>query len=170
MAKMTVSSIRAQIALLEAKSVRLAQVEAKASVKKVRALMNELGVTLEHLGAKVSGTAGAAKDALLAEPGSAKKASAKKAATKRAGVGTPKYRHPKTGQTWTRIGRAPAWLASVKNRTTYLIDRPAAESTSAPVSAPANKSAKKPTSKTAKAVKSAKTIKNVQEEGCYGAG
>ena len=33
----------------------------------------------------------------------------------------PKYRHPKTGATWTGHGRAPAWIANVKDRTKFLI-------------------------------------------------
>lgn len=31
----------------------------------------------------------------------------------------PKYRNPKTGETWSGRGRAPAWLG--KNRTRFLI-------------------------------------------------
>jgi len=44
MAKLTVNEIKKQIAALEAKAARLAQEETKASVDKVRALMNQLGV------------------------------------------------------------------------------------------------------------------------------
>jgi DNA-binding protein H-NS len=48
------------------------------------------------------------------------------------GPQAPKYRDPKTGATWSGRGRAPAWLASVKDRTRFLIDG-AADSQSAPV-------------------------------------
>ncbi len=33
-----------------------------------------------------------------------------------------KYRHPKSGATWTGHGRAPAWIASARDRTKFLID------------------------------------------------
>jgi DNA-binding protein H-NS len=35
--------------------------------------------------------------------------------------GVPKYRHPKTGTTWSGHGRAPAWIAGAKDRTKFLI-------------------------------------------------
>ena len=59
MAKLTVNEIKKQIAALEAKAARLAEEETKAAVSKVRALMNQLGVTLEHLSSTV-GRKGAA--------------------------------------------------------------------------------------------------------------
>jgi DNA-binding protein H-NS len=34
---------------------------------------------------------------------------------------SPKYQHPKTGATWTGNGRAPAWIANVKDRSKFLI-------------------------------------------------
>ncbi|TCG03003.1 hypothetical protein BZM27_51660, partial [Paraburkholderia steynii] len=33
-----------------------------------------------------------------------------------------KYGDPKTGDTWTGHGRAPAWIANAKDRTRFLID------------------------------------------------
>lgn len=36
-------------------------------------------------------------------------------------VSAPKYRNPKTGETWTGRGRAPGWLAG-KNRERFLIE------------------------------------------------
>ncbi|WP_425273161.1 H-NS family nucleoid-associated regulatory protein [Paraburkholderia steynii] len=33
-----------------------------------------------------------------------------------------KYRDPKSGVTWTGHGRAPAWIASAKDRSKFLID------------------------------------------------
>jgi len=38
------------------------------------------------------------------------------------GAQPPKYRHPTTGATWSGRGPAPAWLASVKDRSKFLID------------------------------------------------
>jgi DNA-binding protein H-NS len=37
-------------------------------------------------------------------------------------VGRAKYADPKTGATWTGHGRAPAWIASAKDRSRFLID------------------------------------------------
>ncbi|MCG5076252.1 H-NS family nucleoid-associated regulatory protein [Paraburkholderia tagetis] len=47
------------------------------------------------------------------------------------GVQAPKYKDPKTGATWSGRGRAPAWLASVRDRSKFLIAE-AAESAAAP--------------------------------------
>jgi DNA-binding protein H-NS len=33
----------------------------------------------------------------------------------------PKYQHPKTDATWTGHGRAPAWIANVRDRSKFLI-------------------------------------------------
>ncbi|WP_287197511.1 H-NS family nucleoid-associated regulatory protein [Paraburkholderia sp.] len=37
------------------------------------------------------------------------------------GPQSPKYRGPKTGATWSGRGRAPAWLANVRDRSAFLI-------------------------------------------------
>ncbi|MBN3851056.1 H-NS histone family protein [Paraburkholderia sp. Ac-20342] len=42
------------------------------------------------------------------------------------GAQPPKYRDPKTGATWSGRGPAPAWLASVKDRSKFLIEGAAA--------------------------------------------
>ncbi len=43
------------------------------------------------------------------------------AATK--GASVPKYRDPKTGATWSGRGRAPVWIAKVRNRDRFLIEQ-----------------------------------------------
>jgi DNA-binding protein H-NS len=111
MAKLTVAEIKKQIAALEVKAQRLAADELKTSVSKVRALMDSLGVTLDHLGSKVSKKVTAVKKAVAG----------KKASTKRAGAGVVRYRHPETGAVWTGFGRAPGWIASAKNRDEFLV-------------------------------------------------
>ncbi|MFL9898891.1 H-NS family nucleoid-associated regulatory protein [Paraburkholderia fungorum] len=73
----------------------------------------------EATGAKMAGTASKVKAA-------AKKASMTVGVA--AGKGQPrgpqaaKYRDPKSGATWSGRGPAPAWLASAKDRTSFLID------------------------------------------------
>ena len=58
------------------------------------------------------------------------------------GPQAPKYRDPESGATWSGRGKAPAWLASAKDRTTYLIDKVTDEPV-APDAAPAKKTAAK---------------------------
>lgn len=41
-------------------------------------------------------------------------------------TGTPKYRDPATGKTWTGVGRAPAWIAAAKDRSKFLVNGGAA--------------------------------------------
>ncbi|ANB73634.1 hypothetical protein AYM40_15660 [Paraburkholderia phytofirmans OLGA172] len=77
--------------------------------------------------------AGGAEAAVVASAGVVSKAKAVgKKASKTVGVvagkGQPKgpqaakYRDPKSGATWSGRGPAPAWLASAKDRTSFLID------------------------------------------------
>ncbi len=112
MAKLTVAEIKKQIAALEAKAARLAEEEKKASVAKVRALMNQLGVTLEHLSAAVARKGAAVRKAIVGK---------KPATAKRAGKRGAKYQDPKTGATWSGFGRAPGWIAGVANRDAFLV-------------------------------------------------
>jgi len=163
MAKITVASIKQQIAALEAKAQRIAADEMKTSVAKVRALMDSLGVTLEHLGIAVSKKVAAAKKAVAGK---------KSAASKRAGAGVVRYRDPATGATWTGFGRAPGWIASAANRDDYLVAKAVAAKAAKAVkkakavktaAAPAKKAAKKSTKKSAAAKPTAapakKTVK-----------
>ena len=63
----------------------------------------------------------------------------------RKGAGVPKYRHPKTGKTWTGFGKAPGWISTFRNRDKFLIDQsgvvaaPSVEQAVAPVAAVAKK-------------------------------
>lgn len=130
MAKLTVPGIRKQIAALEAKAARLAEEETKASVGKVRALMNQLGVTLEHLSSAVSKKASAVKKAIVGK---------KPTTTKRTSKSAAKYADPKTGKTWSGFGRAPGWIAGAKNRDSFLVDKSGVKSAEAAVRAPVAK-------------------------------
>ena len=145
MAKLTVTEIKKQIAVLEAKAARLVEEETKASVGKVRALMNQLGVTLEHLSSSVSKKASAVKRAIVGK---------KPATAKRTSKGAAKYQDPKTGKTWSGFGRAPAWIAGAKNRDAFLVDKSGVQAPDAVVKAPTAK--KKSLVKAAAAKKVAK--------------
>lgn len=142
MAKLTVNEIKKQIASLEAKAARLAEEETKASIGKVRALMNQLGVTLEHLSSAVSQKASTAKKAIVGK---------KTSSAKRASKGAPKYADPKTGRTWSGFGRAPGWIVGAKNRDALLVDKSGIKSPEARLKAPVakNKSAAKKVAKPA---------------------
>jgi DNA-binding protein H-NS len=89
----------------------------------------------------------------------AKAASKPTAAGKAAGKTTakgklpPKYRNPKSGETWSGHARPPAWIKDVKDRSKYLIAS-ADEGTAEPKAAGAKKApAKKATAKKATAQK-----------------
>jgi DNA-binding protein H-NS len=114
MAKLTVAEIKRQISALEAKAVRLAAEESKASVARVRSLMDSLGVTIEHLTATVGKRVSAAKKAVVGK---------KSASAKRVGAGVVRYRDPETGATWTGFGRAPAWIAAAEDREVFAVDK-----------------------------------------------
>ena len=86
------------------------------------------------------------------------------------GPQAPKYRDPKSGETWSGRGRAPAWLATAKDRTQFLIEKPevaSAKSDSAPAKkatkkVAVKKAAKKTATKTA-AVKKASSAKSAKK-------
>ena len=145
MARLTVIEIKKQIAALEAKAARLAEQETKASVDRVRALMKQLGVTLEHLSSTVVRKGAAIKRAI---------AGAKPATAKRAGKGVAKYQDPKTGATWSGFGRAPGWIVGAANRDAYLVSKDKDRASGTGAKAPA---VKKASPKTATAKKAAKT-------------
>jgi len=61
-----------------------------------------------------------AKREVKAANGSASNVTPKAAGSLKSGT-PPKYQHPKTGATWTGHGRAPTWIANVKDRNKFLI-------------------------------------------------
>ncbi|OTP79741.1 histone protein [Caballeronia sordidicola] len=68
-----------------------------------------------------------------------------------------KYRHPKSGATWSGKGRAPAWLINVKNRAKFLIDAEVS-----PVEAPvASKASRKTNAVAKKATATNKVVRKV---------
>ncbi|MCW3587431.1 H-NS histone family protein [Burkholderia cenocepacia] len=100
----TYSELKAEIAALEQQAEAQRQKEIADVVADIRAKVAEYGLTEQDVfGRKRTsvGTAGQKGKAGL----------------------PPKYRDPKTGSTWSGRGRAPQWLASVKNRARFLIDQ-----------------------------------------------
>jgi len=131
MSKLT--ALKKQIAALEAQAERIAKDEMASAIAKVKGIMAEFNLTIEHLTQAAGG-----------------KREAKKTKTKSASVA--KYADPKTGKTWSGFGRAPGWIAGAKNRDAFLVGKSAAAESTA--KAPA--AAKKASAKAAKAVKIAK--------------
>lgn len=143
----TLAAMKRQIAKLEAEVARKTREEMSGAIAKIREIMTTFGLTVEHLTSSV-------RSDVKKVP--TKKSAAKKVKGKRAEAGTPKYRDPKSGATWTGFGRAPAWIASAKSRDSFLIEGaasgPAATVASAKVAA-TKKVAKTATVKKAKASK-----------------
>jgi len=131
MSKLT--ALKKQIAALEARAERIAKEEMGSAIAKVKDIMAEFNLTIEHLTQTVAG-----------------KRAAKKAKVKTASVA--KYADPKTGKTWSGFGRAPGWIAGAKNRDAFLVGKGTAPEAAA--KAPA--AAKKVSAKAAKAVEVAK--------------
>src|ERR1017187_2244469 len=128
MSKLT--ALKKQIAALEAQAERIAKEEMGSAIAKIKDIMAEFNLTIEHLTRAVAG-----------------KRAAKKAKAKTASVA--KYADPKTGKTWSGFGRAPGWIAGAKNRDAFLVDKSSVKATD-PV-------AKAPTT-VKKAVKTAKAV------------
>src|SRR5471030_3337754 len=131
MSKLT--ALKKQIAALEAQAERIAKAEMSSAIAKIKDIMSEFNLTIEHLTQTVTG-----------------KRAAKKTKAKNASVA--KYVDPKTGKTWSGFGRAPGWIAGAKNRDAFLVGKSSAAESAA--KAPA--AAKKAPAKAAKAVKVAK--------------
>ena len=105
MSKLT--ALKKQIASLQAQAERIAKTEMSSAIAKVKDIMAEFNLTIEHLTQSVGG-----------------KRAAKKPKGKTASVA--KYADPKTGKTWSGFGRAPGWIADAKNRDVFLVGKSAA--------------------------------------------
>ena len=110
----TYSAIQAEIAKLEKQAEAQRKTEVASVIAKIKEAIAAYALTAADLGFG----RGAAKAG-----GTPKARSSKKTSTT---IGVAKYRDPKTGKTWTGRGKPPAWIAGVKNRDPYLIERQAA--------------------------------------------
>lgn len=97
----TYKQVRAQIEKLEAEAETLRKQELETVITSMREKIAELGITPEDLFGRKRATRGA---------GAAKPPR------------EPKYQNPKTGETWSGMGRAPAWIQG-KNRDRFLIQK-----------------------------------------------
>uniref|UniRef100_UPI003F492B53 H-NS histone family protein n=1 Tax=Cupriavidus taiwanensis TaxID=164546 RepID=UPI003F492B53 len=96
------SSLLAQLASVNAQLEQL-RAEVPKVVEEIRQLMQEYDLSIEDIAGKPS-----------VEP------AARAVPTKTKAAPRPRYRNPKTGQTWSGRGRAPAWIGKKPER--FLID------------------------------------------------
>ncbi|WMY10962.1 H-NS family nucleoid-associated regulatory protein [Paraburkholderia phenoliruptrix] len=102
----TLENIQAKIAKLQAQAEAIAKKQSSKVIAEIRDLMASHGVTIADIEAHAGGKPGR-------EPAGDRSTTKTVAA---------KYRDPKSGATWTGRGRAPAWIASAKDRNKFLID------------------------------------------------
>jgi DNA-binding protein H-NS len=123
----TLAALKKQMAALEAKVAKATQAEMGNAIAKVRKLMSEFGLTIEHLAGDAVRSRRASKTS--AAPKASKTSAAFKAAAKAKGSKAPKYVDPASGVTWSGVGRAPRWIANAQNRDDFLINKPAGSAT-----------------------------------------
>jgi len=98
----TYKQLLAEKEKLEAQLEEVRATEVAGVIEQIRTLMNQYGLSAEDIAVKrgrgrpAGGSAAAKREPL-----------------------PPKYQNPKTGETWSGRGRAPAWLG--KNRDRFLI-------------------------------------------------
>jgi DNA-binding protein H-NS len=139
----TLESLQAKIAKLQAQAETIAKNQSSTVIAKIRELMEKHGLTMatsavakyRHPKTGATWTGHGRAPAWIANvkdrskfltdgdsegtPTTAKKVT--NAGNYVRGPQEPKYRDPKTGATWSGRGRAPTWLASVKDRSAFLI-------------------------------------------------
>lgn len=112
----TLEQLESQIQKLQRRADALRERKSAEAIAKIRAMMDEYGLT----------TADLAKAGL----GTAKKRGRPPGSTKAGGTGKgatgsrlpPKYRDPVSGATWSGHARPPAWIKDAPDRSAYLID------------------------------------------------
>ncbi|WP_144155013.1 H-NS family nucleoid-associated regulatory protein [Paraburkholderia sp. BCC1885] len=104
----TLENIQARIAKLQTQAEALIRQQSSGVLEKIRELVEKHGITTADIEAHIGGKKRGRR------PG--------ESAVAKPGVSSAKYRDPKTGATWTGHGRAPVWIASVKDRSKFLVD------------------------------------------------
>jgi len=101
----TLESIQAKIAKLQAQAEAIVVSKSTVVLDKIRDLMEKHGIGVSDIEAHVGKRRGRKSGATAAVKQSTSAA---------------KYVDPKTGATWSGRGRAPSWIASVKDRSEFL--------------------------------------------------
>jgi DNA-binding protein H-NS len=100
----TLEAIETKIRRLQEQAEAIKAKKVSATLDRIVALMNESGISVADIEAYLGG-----------------KKRGPKPGKKTAAAAPAKYMDPKTGATWSGRGRAPAWIASAKNRDRYLV-------------------------------------------------
>ncbi|MBN3752529.1 H-NS histone family protein [Paraburkholderia sp. Tr-20389] len=95
----TYRQLTAQLEKLQKEMEQAREQEVTQAIADIKQKIVDYGITAEELGFSSKAAARAPRKPAL----------------------PPKYRNPKTGETWSGRGRAPGWLAG-KNREKFLID------------------------------------------------
>jgi len=116
----TLEQIKDKMKKLQEQAEKLIAKRAQSVLSDIRKLMEEHGLTTADIAAhstekKQHGRSAGSKPNTTAT----RKVVSSSVVT---GVKPPKYRHSKSGATWTGHGRAPAWIADAKDRSKFLID------------------------------------------------
>ncbi|RYE41838.1 MAG: H-NS histone family protein [Hyphomicrobiales bacterium] len=106
----TYAQLKKQIEQLSKKAEAALRAEKDEVLAKVREAVGSFSLTVEEVFGLPS-----KKQTRNAKPATAKRVPK--------GAGQAKYADPKTGATWSGFGRAPAWIASAKDRTKFLVDQ-----------------------------------------------
>jgi DNA-binding protein H-NS len=131
----TLDQLQSKIQKLQHQADALIAKNASKVLGDIRAMMERHGLTTTDIDAH--GANGAKRGPKAASKVAAKPVKSTTVAKdtvakgQRKGPQPVKYRNAKTGQTWSGRGPAPAWLASVKDRSKFLIDA-SAEKNAAP--------------------------------------
>ncbi|MCE4546701.1 MULTISPECIES: H-NS family nucleoid-associated regulatory protein [unclassified Caballeronia] len=111
----TLAQLEGQIQKLQRRADALREKKSGEVIAKIRAMMDEFGITTDDLAKAGSGTG--KKRGRPAGAGNA--SSAKKKTASRL---PPKYRDPVSGATWSGHARPPAWIKDAPDRSAFLID------------------------------------------------
>jgi DNA-binding protein H-NS len=138
----TLEQIKDKMKKLQEQAEKLIAKRAQSVLNDIRKLMEEHGLTIADIDSHSTEKKNHGRPA-----GSKSAATTGKVAssTDVNEVSLAKYRHVKTGATWTGHGRAPGWIANVKDRTKFLIagDAGAASAASAGTMSKAKTAARK---------------------------
>ncbi|RQR34839.1 H-NS family nucleoid-associated regulatory protein [Burkholderia sp. Bp9142] len=110
----TLEAIQMKIKRLQEQAEAMKAKQASATLDRIAELMQKSGVTVADIEAHIGGRK--------------RGAGRRNASAAHAAPATAKYQNPKTGATWSGRGRAPAWIAHVKNRSRFLVDGNASSS------------------------------------------
>ena len=114
----TLEQIQARLKKLQTQAEAIVAKQSSAALETIRSLMEGHGLTTAdiegHVGIKKRGPKAGAKAAV------------------KSAQSVTKYRDPKSGATWSGHGRAPEWIANVKDRSKFLVGSSASSAGPAP--------------------------------------